>query len=339
MESPLLRITAFAVALTTAGCTGAGSALHSSTLPAVGSDGIVSSTTAKITLHKIPLSQAQPNTIALGGNGNLYALQAVPAPGGSYLWQIAESGKITRGPSVGPVVGAGITHGAYGAVYFGLDAYGWNLAKYSNGRLTIQNQRLHINAIYFLTQAKDGSVWFSDPGDDSAGHIAKAGSKTLGLAAGDEELLALRHRHGPRRERVDGGTVRNGHRAHRPHRRYRILERIRAADSQRAGLRHSGRPRWKPLVCTTTANHIGRISTSGKITEFSITAFGGRTISHHCRQRRCVMVHVEFWRNRSHHDERIGLKLSHLWEPDADRHFTGLWAHDLVYATASWPSR
>lgn len=133
----------------------------------------------KVTLFTMPMAQTDPSDIALGANGYLYATQPQGTPD-SYLWQVSETGHITKiKPSVGYVGPVGIT-GANGVVYFGrATSGGWELLAYADGKFKSLGQAA-VNAIYYLVRAKDGSVWFSDPGDYQVGHIVSEKAKLYG---------------------------------------------------------------------------------------------------------------------------------------------------------------
>jgi len=130
----------------------------------------------KVTLFNMPMAQTDPYDIALGASGYLYATQPQGTPY-SYLWQISETGHITKiKPKLGYGFQVGIT-GAKGVVYFGVNGSGgFSLYDYANGKF--KDLGLTVAAIYFLKRAKDGSVWFTDPGNYDVGHVVK-GRTTL----------------------------------------------------------------------------------------------------------------------------------------------------------------
>ena len=130
----------------------------------------------KITAYRVPTTNVDPYDIALGQNGNLYATQPVLNQGAgstTYLWQISETGHFTKiEPPTGLTGPIGIT-GRNGTVYFGLQHNGGEeLGSFNGGKLQIRTLAgPPVNAIYFLTRDKDGSIWFSSPGDYKVGHI------------------------------------------------------------------------------------------------------------------------------------------------------------------------
>jgi virginiamycin B lyase len=134
------------------------------------------SAATKITAYTFHTANVDPYDIALGKNGNLYATQPVLNQGAgstTYLWQISERGHISSvKPPTGSTGPVGITSGRSGTVYFGLQHYGEQLGSFGGGKINIKKLvGPPVNAIYFLTQDNDGSIWFSDPGDYEVGHI------------------------------------------------------------------------------------------------------------------------------------------------------------------------
>jgi virginiamycin B lyase len=127
----------------------------------------------KFTVYTMPQAGVNPFDIALGNNGYLYANQ--PGPGNPvYLWQISPSGHIAPiKPGLGFEVYPGLTRGNSGGVLGALPRNGGEvLYSYFGGKLSEKALPLPaINAVYYLKQAKDGSIWFSDPGDFRAGHV------------------------------------------------------------------------------------------------------------------------------------------------------------------------
>jgi len=130
----------------------------------------------KVILFNMPMNQTDPFDIALGAKGYLYATQPIGTPT-SYLWQISETGHITKvTPTLGYEGPVGIT-GATGIVYFGIVGSGGDsLYSYANGKF--KDLGLTIATVYYLTKAKDGSVWFSNPGNYQVGHFVN-GKTTL----------------------------------------------------------------------------------------------------------------------------------------------------------------
>jgi virginiamycin B lyase len=132
----------------------------------------------KITAYTVPTARVDPFDIALGPAGDLYFTQPILNQGAgnsTYLWRVTASGRFSRVlPALGMVGALGITRGAGGTVYFGLERNGGtDIGSYAGGAKiqfsTIPG--LLVNAVYFLAQAPDGSLWFSDPGDYKVGHI------------------------------------------------------------------------------------------------------------------------------------------------------------------------
>ncbi len=148
------------------------------TTPMLQPDGATPAT-VKITLFNMPVKQTDPYDIALGASGYLYAAQPQGTPL-TYLWQVSESGHIVKiKPGLGYLGPTGIT-GANGVVYFGREATGGGqLLAYSKGKFTVLADT--VSYPYYLKTAKDGSVWFSDPGTYQVGHVVK-GKTTLYMA-------------------------------------------------------------------------------------------------------------------------------------------------------------
>lgn len=230
----------------------------------------------KITAYTVPTKAVNPYDIALGHAGNLYATQPVLNQGAgssTYLWQVSEAGHFTRiQPKLGPVGPIGIASASGATVYFGLPSYGEELGSYRGGRIVFT--KLHgapVNAIYFLTQAPDRSLWFSDPGDYKVGHIV-AKKYTLylaptkycspyGIAVGSDKNAWVAEQcptgTGKIGRITPGGTWKE----------YTLPTRSEQPFGITAGPDGN-------LWYAGGTNDVGRITTGGKITEFSLNSIG-----------------------------------------------------------------
>ncbi len=268
-------------ALTLAALTACGSSSGTALFPKVSSgtpstDAVVPDTT-KITAYKVPTTNVDPYDIALGANGNLFATQPVLNQGAgqtTYLWQISEAGHFTKvTPATGGTGPIGITGGNNGTVYFGLQHYGEQLGTSSGGTLKIKNLvGPPVNAIYFLKQAKDGSIWFSDPGDYEVGHIVGSKYKTFlaptkycspyGITIGSDKNVWVA-------EQCPTGTGKIGRiTAAGAWKEYTLPTQSEQPYGIVAG---PDRNLWYTGVST---NVIGRATTAGKITEYSLSGIG-----------------------------------------------------------------
>ncbi|MBV9026979.1 MAG: hypothetical protein JO311_00055 [Candidatus Eremiobacteraeota bacterium] len=229
----------------------------------------------QIKLFTMPMQQTDPVDVAVGAKGYLYATQPIGTPA-SYLWQISETGYISKvKPSLGYEAGPGIT-GAKGVVYFGKpDTGGWALLAYANGKFDTLGGA-HVNAIYYLKRAKDGSVWFSDPGDYTVGHIANGKASLYpaptkycspyGITIGADQNVWVTEQCATTTGRIGRITATGSWKEF-------VLptkneEPPSGADSITAGPDGN-------LWYTIGAPRIGRITTAGKIHEFSLPASDG----------------------------------------------------------------
>jgi hypothetical protein len=221
----------------------------------------------------LPMTGVQPYDVALGENGNLYLSQPIGTPQ-TYLWQVSESGHITTiKPALGYTGPVGIA-GAKGAVYFGLQHdNGEELGVYSAGKLTIKRVTgTPVNAIYFLTKANDGSIWFSDPGGFQAGHIVRGAYKAwqaptkycspYGVAVGSDKNAWVAEQCQTTTGRI-GRISSNG-----GWKEYTLPNQNEQPFGIAAG------PDGNLWYTAPSDNSIGRITTAGKITEFSLNAVG-----------------------------------------------------------------
>ena len=228
----------------------------------------------KVTLFKMPMKQTDPVDIALGAKGNLYATQPIGTPV-AYLWQVSETGHITKiKPSLGYEGPVGIT-GAKGVVYFGVvGSGGYSLYSYANGK--ISDLGITVATIYYLKRANDASVWFSNPGSYQVGHFVK-GKTTLytaptkycspyGITIGSDQNVWVTEQCATATGRIGRITPTGSWKEY-------VLptkneEPPSGADSITAGPDGS-------LWYTIAASRIGRITTAGKIHEFPLPASDG----------------------------------------------------------------
>jgi streptogramin lyase len=228
----------------------------------------------KVTMFNMPMTQTDPFDIALGANGYLYATQPQGTPN-AYLWQVSEIGHITKiKPALGYAGAAGIT-GANGVVYFGVPHSGGPvLYAFAKGKFKVLGSAA-VNAIYYLKRAKDGSVWFSDPGGYQVGHIVK-GKATLyraptkycspyGITIGSDQNVWVAEQCATTTGRIGRITATGSWNEFSLRTKN---EEPTLGDGITAGSDGN-------LWYTIGANRIGRITTAGKITEFSISPADG----------------------------------------------------------------
>ncbi|MGA9945851.1 MAG: hypothetical protein WBE79_14565 [Candidatus Cybelea sp.] len=232
----------------------------------------------KVTLFNMPMTQTDPVDIALGANGYLYATQTIGTPL-SYLWRVSETGDISKiKPSLGYEGPVGIT-GANGVVYFGRPSSGgWELLSYANGKLKSLGGAA-VNGIYYLKRAKDGSVWFTDPGDYQVGHIAN-GKATLyraptqycspyGITIGSDQNVWVAEQCPTTTSRIGRITPTGSWKEY-------VLPTKNEATTPGDGI--TAGPDGN-LWYTVAASRIGRITTAGKIHEFTFPASDGGAYS------------------------------------------------------------
>lgn len=221
----------------------------------------------------LPMTGVQPYDIALGENGNLYLSQPIGTPQ-TYLWQVSESGHITTiKPKLGYTGPVGIA-GAKGAVYFGLQHdNGEELGVFSSGKLTIKKVAgPPVNAIYFLTKDNDGSIWFSDPGGYQAGHIVKGTYKAwqaptkycspYGITVGSDKNAWVAEQCATTTGRIGRISSNGGWKEFT----------LPTQNEQPFGI--TAGPDGNLWYTGTSDNSIGRITTAGKISEFSLNGAG-----------------------------------------------------------------
>ncbi|MBV8725457.1 MAG: hypothetical protein JO078_05620 [Candidatus Eremiobacteraeota bacterium] len=278
MRLSIFRAAAIALAVTVPAACGSstiGSLPAGSTMPRTQWDRL---TPAGVTVKqfKIPLNGVQPSDVALGQGGNLYVSQPVGVPK-TYLWQVTEAGKIASAGSTGYTGPVGIT-GSKGAVYFGLQQSSnhESLGIYYSGKLTFK--RLNgppVNAIYYLKKAKDGSIWFSDPGDYQVGHIVKGSFTTLraptkycspyGITIGSDQNVWVAEQCATTTSRIGRITAKGQWTEF-------VLPKNQKT-SQGDGI--TAGPDGNLWFTLGTPNDIGRITTAGKIKEFALGSSDG----------------------------------------------------------------
>jgi streptogramin lyase len=231
----------------------------------------------KITAYTVPTKAVDPYDIALGRAGNLYATQPVLNQGAgsaTYLWQISEQGHFTKiEPPTGLTGPVGITHGRNDTVYFGLQQNGEKLGSFSGGKLDIKKLvGPPVNAIYFLTQDKDGSIWFSDPGDYKVGHIVGSQYKVFsaptkycspyGITIGSDNNVWVAEQCATETGRLGRIT---------PAGAWKEFT-LPTKSEQPYGI--AAGPDRNLWYTGESINAIGRATTGGKITEFSLSSIG-----------------------------------------------------------------
>jgi virginiamycin B lyase len=231
----------------------------------------------KITAYTVPTANVDPYDIALGKNGNLYATQPILNQGAgttTYLWQISEKGHFSSiKPDTGSTGPVGITGGQNATVYFGLQHYGEELGSFSGGKLKIKKLAgPAVNAIYFLTQAKDGSIWFSDPGDYEVGHIVGSHYKVFlaptkycspyGITVGSDENVWVAEQCPLETGKLGRITPAGSWKEYT----------LPTKNEQPYGI--AAGPDRNLWYTGVSINAIGRATTGGKITEFSLSGIG-----------------------------------------------------------------
>ncbi len=231
----------------------------------------------KITAYTIPTANVDPYDIALGKNGNLYATQPVLGQGAgstTYLWQISERGHFSRiKPPTGLTGPVGITGAHNGTVYFGLQHEGEELGSFGGGKLNIKKLTgPPVNAIYFLTQDKDGSIWFSDPGDYEVGHIVGSHYKLFsaptkycspyGITVGSDKNVWVAEQCATETGKLGRITPAGAWKE------YTVPTKSEEPYGIVAG------PDGNLWYTGASTNDIGRATTGGKITEFSLSGIG-----------------------------------------------------------------
>src|ERR1700729_33580 len=232
----------------------------------------------KITAYTVPTKGVNPYDIAFGHAGNTYVTQPILNQGAgasTYLWQISPTGHFTRiQPALGQTGPVGITSGKGGTGYFGLQHNeGEQIGSYDGGKVKIaQVHGTPVNAIYFLKQAADGSLWFSDPGDYKVGHIV-GGKYSLytaptkycspyGITIGSDKNVWVA-------EQCPTGTGKIGRITPAGAWKEDVLP---TQSEQPFGIAAgSDRNLW---YTGASVNDIGRVTTGGKITEFSLGHIG-----------------------------------------------------------------